>query len=259
MLLETYASGRFSYRDVADQLNAQGYLTSTGRGFIGASIRDVLANRFYEGKVVYHRGQPDEALIDGVHKVPEEVKDLWLKCQEIKELRRNTTAGHPRGPAVYFPLSRVLACFHCGSPYYGEAVRKFDKVDLRLSHERRAADRRCNNKPRSQSVSALVNQMGERVIPNLNLGSTWKTRVLAALKPEEPLQQNQGQPERLQRALENLRKQHQWGDLSDDAYRREREPLDRQLKLLARPAMSQTWNERQSCWPTSRPCGYTQE
>ena len=49
--------------------------------------------------------------------------------------------------------------------------------------------------------------------------------------------QDQGQQDRLERAMENLRKQHQWGDLTDQAYRREREPLVRQLNLVARPEM----------------------
>ena len=38
---------------------------------------------------------------------------------------------------------------------------------------------------------------------------------------------------RLQQALENLRKQHQWGDISDQVYRQERATLERQVKLVA--------------------------
>ena len=47
-----------------------------------------------------------------------------------------------------------------------------------------------------------------------------------------PQQENHQQGERLQRALENLRKQHKWGDISDEEYRSERNVLVRQLKLL---------------------------
>ena len=43
---------------------------------------------------------------------------------------------------------------------------------------------------------------------------------------------DRGQGERLRRALENLRKQHKWGDISDEEYRAERSVLVRQLKLL---------------------------
>ena len=41
---------------------------------------------------------------------------------------------------------------------------------------------------------------------------------------------DRGQGERLRRALENLRKQHQWGNISDDEYRRERE-IQRELSV----------------------------
>jgi len=56
---------------------------------------------------------------------------------------------------------------------------------------------------------------------------------VALLKADEPPQQeNHQRGGRLQRALENLRKQHKWGDISDEEYRTERSVLVRQLKLL---------------------------
>ncbi|MCH8141866.1 MAG: recombinase family protein, partial [Proteobacteria bacterium] len=224
-LLKDYASGQFSFRDVADRLNAQNFRTRTGRPFTGASIRDVLDNRFYEGKVVYHQGLPDEVVVDGTHEVTQEVTELWLKCQEIKAHRRNTAAGHPRGQARHFPFSRVLTCQRCGNPYYGEAVRSGAKEELRLSHERRGSGRNCSARPRSRSVSALMDQMADRVMPYLKLDTSWKARVIAVLREEEPQEHDQSQQDRLQRALDNLRKQHKWSDLSDQQYRREREPL----------------------------------
>ncbi|MCH7552522.1 MAG: recombinase family protein [Chloroflexi bacterium] len=236
LALEDYATGRFSFRDVADRLNAQGFRTRNERPFTGASIRDVLGNRFYEGKVIYHVGLPDEVVVDGAHEVPQEVEALWLKCQGIKARRRTTTAGHPRGPARHFPFSRVLTCHRCGSPYYGEAVRKNDQVDLRLSHERRGSGRLCDSRRRSRSVAALVNQMGERVMPYLKLDARWKSRVIAALGTREPEEHDQSQEKRLAQALENLRKQHLWGDISDEKYQCERQVMERQLKLVARPS-----------------------
>ena len=41
---------------------------------------------------------------------------------------------------------------------------------------------------------------------------------------------------RIDQALANLRKQHIWGDLSDDEYRAERRTLERQLRKIARPS-----------------------
>ena len=73
--------------------------------------------------------------------------------------------------------------------------------------------------------------MGDRVIPHLTLGATWKNRIIAVLRPDEPSQEDRGQEERLRQALENLRKQYQWGNLSDDECRRELEIRMRQFKV----------------------------
>ena len=51
-LLRDYSTGDYSYRDVAGRLNVQGFRTVKGRPFREASVRDVLGNRFYDGKVV---------------------------------------------------------------------------------------------------------------------------------------------------------------------------------------------------------------
>ena len=66
--------------------------------------------------------------------------------------------------------------------------------------------------------------------------AAWKTRVTTALIAQNPQEHDQGQQNQLAKAIENLRKQHLWGDLSDDEYRRDREALDRQLKLVVRPS-----------------------
>ena len=57
-------------------------------------------------------------------------------------------------------------------------------------------------------------------MPYLTLDDDWKTRILNALERDRPQQQDAGQVERLEHALERLRKQHLWGDLSDKEYRR---------------------------------------
>ena len=86
-LLGSYESGKFSYRTLAQDLNAKGYLTADGKPFTEGSISTVLDNRFYDGKVIYYPGQPDEEIREGVHEVPDEVKRLWRQCQQIKSER----------------------------------------------------------------------------------------------------------------------------------------------------------------------------
>ncbi len=66
--------------------------------------------------------------------------------------------------------------------------------------------------PRSRSVRALVDQMGERVFPYLKLDKCWKPRIVTALRAQEPDDHDPGKEKRYKTALEILRKQHLWGD-----------------------------------------------
>lgn len=177
VLLQDYASGRFSLREVADHLNSRGYRTRNGKPFTGYAIKDVLHNRFYEGKVVYHKGLPDEEIVDGCHEVSPEVRELWLRCQQVKDERRVSTRGRPRGPARHFPFSKVLRCQRCHQPYYGETVYQSGNANLRLSHERHDAGRNCDAWPRSQSVEYLSRQFQDRVLSHLALPDTWKSTI----------------------------------------------------------------------------------
>ena len=70
MLLQDYATGKYSFKGVADRLNAKGSRTRNGRPFTGASVRDVLGNRFYQGKVVYHKGCPMRSWWKGPMRYP---------------------------------------------------------------------------------------------------------------------------------------------------------------------------------------------
>ncbi len=234
-ILKDYGIGKYSYSKVADNLNARGFRTRTGNLFTGYSIRDVLANRFYEGKVVYHKGLPNEKVLDGCHEVPGEVRELWLRCQEIKRARDNNATGHPRRENHDYPFSRVLRCHRCGNPYHGEAVYYRGQTQLRLTHERRNLGRKCVTWPRSRSVDSLSHEFSECVLSYVKLDKNWKERVFAALNGDEQEKGSDEQRSKLERALENLRKQHTWGDVPDDEYCRERDALKRQLKAITMP------------------------
>ena len=157
---------------------------------------------------------------------PNEAMAYYSRGISYGELGQDQTAIND-----YTEAMQLLTCHRCGSPYYGESHPCGEYIDMRMSQERRGPGRSCKPKPRSRSVEALVDQMGDRVMPYLQLDATWKSRITAVLRSDEPPQEDRGQGERLRRALENLRKQHQWGDISDDEYRREREIIVRQLKV----------------------------
>ena len=121
-LLQGYASGSYSYRTLADYLNSLDLLTRNGRPFTGGSVEQVLSNRFYEGKAVYHPGKADEQVREGTHEVPPQVRALWLQCQEVKRERTRSDNGGWRPKSRVYPLSGILTCDLCDKPYHGEAV-----------------------------------------------------------------------------------------------------------------------------------------
>jgi hypothetical protein len=99
-------------------------------------------------------------------------------------------------------------------------------INLRLTHEHRGFGRKCNGWLRSHSVESLCQEFGDRVLVHVHLNDGWKRLVVVALQfiPEE--KDVQMQRDKLTRALENLRNQHLWGDISDDDYRREQVTLE---------------------------------
>ena len=228
--LRNYATGNSSFRDVADDLNANGFRTQTGRAFTGYNIRDILSNRFYEGKVIYHQGLPDEKVFAGIHEVPTEVRELWQACQSIRQFRAITKMGHPRKEKHDYPFSKVLKCQSCGNSYHGEAVYYRGKTCLRLIHERRTSRRMCTTWPRSRSVESLNQEFKERVLNYIRLEDGWKSLMVAALHSESEVKVNEKQIEILKNAKENLRKEHLWGHIPDDEYRKQWADLDGQLQ-----------------------------
>lgn len=115
-LLKCYASGGYSYLTLADHLNSLGFRNREGQPFTRGSIEQVLENRFYIGKTVYHPGKPDEEVRDGSHEVSNEVKELWLRCQGVKRERAKPWTHGQRHRARVYLFSGVLTCDACGSP-----------------------------------------------------------------------------------------------------------------------------------------------
>jgi hypothetical protein len=68
------------------------------------------------------------------------------------------------------------------------------------------------------------------VLSHLHLDNRWKDLVITALRGEKKVEDNTEQRNRLLAALENLRKQHLWGHITDEDYRHDRATLERQLK-----------------------------
>ncbi len=227
--LTGYASGKHSFRSLSQELNSQGHRTSDGKPFTESSISTILNNRFYQGDVVYHRGQPDEDVIPGAHVVPEEIRELWAECQGVRRDRNapGRTSPPSRQQRVY-PLTGVLICDGCGQSFHGISCHQKGSVSLRMTH----SWHRCEMRPQSVPAPQVEQEFAERVLGCITLDQGWRSAVLNAMTKEGPQPDHSLDVRRIDAALTNLRKQHVWNVLNDQEFKSEYQALQRQRRAL---------------------------
>ncbi|MCE7983033.1 MAG: recombinase family protein [Caldilinea sp. CFX5] len=115
-----YATDEYSDNDIALILNEQGYKTKRGRPFSKDTVRDMLQNQIYLGKVSYQAclRTADGARtwtapvewFDGQHEAVID-EELFNHCQEVREKR----ARHHLPTIKYNPylLRNLVYCYDC--------------------------------------------------------------------------------------------------------------------------------------------------
>ena len=233
-LLRQYSTGLYSYESLAEHMTICGYRTRLGKPFTKGGVEAVLSNRFYVGKAVFHPGKQDEDVREGKQEVSDEVKSLWLECQKVKHNRASQSIGRPRSAKRYYPFSKISICDECGHHYGGQPVlRKSGQVVRRLYHRRPF----CKVEPHSIRVENVMSQFQENVLPYFKVSEECSSKIFNVLSRENEGSSQENKRTALERAIKNLRKQHLWGDLSDEEYRREKRDLERQLSVVSHSAI----------------------
>ncbi|WWU64750.1 recombinase family protein [Clostridium baratii] len=121
LIFNEYSNGK-GYKAITSKLNRLGYKTKKGNNFSVGSIRDILTNPVYIGKVRYNVRQdwsekrrkninPNPIIVDGIHE-PIISIEIWDKAQKIMESKK----GKPK--RIYdgeYPLTGILKCPVCGA------------------------------------------------------------------------------------------------------------------------------------------------
>ena len=231
-LFELYRTGRYSDADVAAAVNVEVgddghalHRMKDGRPLTRAGVGEILQNRVYIGLVVWHPGTPEEEVRGGQH---EAIIDSEL-FEKVQALRATRSHWRGRRSAVRcYPLSRPARCYSCGASFAGDTGGKGNHRRLRHA---RTGDCRSG---RSVSARVVEEQMGQLLEERFALPEDWERQVLRMVgaSPGESSDGRDRTAARLTRALEALRKQHKWGDISDSDYRAEREAIERQLREI---------------------------
>ena len=120
-IFNEYVSGK-GYKAITNQLNKLGYKTKKGNDFSVGSIREILTNPVYVGKVRYNVRQnwsekrrrninANPIITDGLHE-PIIDESLWDKVQAIMESKKGKPSRIYDGE---YPLTGILRCPKCGA------------------------------------------------------------------------------------------------------------------------------------------------
>ena len=120
-IFNEYVNGK-GYKAITNQLNKLSYKTKKGNDFSVGSIREILTNPVYIGKVRYNVRQnwsekrrrninANPIITDGIHE-PIIEEGLWDKVQAIMESKKGKPSRIYDGE---YPLTGILKCPKCGA------------------------------------------------------------------------------------------------------------------------------------------------
>lgn len=146
-IFNEYANGK-GYKAITNQLNKLGYKTKKGNNFSVGSIRDILTNPVYIGKIRYNVRQnwsekrrrninANPIITDGIHKSIIDEK-LWDKVQAILDSKKGKPSRIYDGE---YPLTGILRCPKCGA---GMVIMRTTNT-LKDGSKRRIAYYACGN------------------------------------------------------------------------------------------------------------------
>ncbi len=119
---KSYATGKYSDRDIAKMLNKKGYRSKTGRRFSTDTVRDMLQNRTYLGYVRYQAyarhsdgsrsWENDVEWFEGKHDavIPEE---LFEVCIKVRHSRAGVRLNQHFPKHRVYLLRDIIFCAEC--------------------------------------------------------------------------------------------------------------------------------------------------
>jgi DNA invertase Pin-like site-specific DNA recombinase len=215
----------FRTRNMHKLPDAMGNLTSGPRLFTTASVRGILHNPFYTGKVHY-QGK----LLPGVHEelVSQEVFELVQTTLKKNSGRSETMAAKPERQYL---LKGIIRCAYCGMPMWAQTYDS-GTAYYREHHGSRSHDS-C---PGSAAVicHAIDCQM-QKLVSSIELGPRWLEEVLAIIRLKDEVARVKKDRQDVQEKLRRMTRAYIDGLFPDAEYHRQKKLLEMELESLVVP------------------------
>lgn len=229
-----YATGNHGFQDVADEVNAMGFLTRNKRkqsihGAVGPrpftcdSARDMVSNPFYAGYVTYKSER-----ILGKH--PAIVsKDIYEKCCQVRREHRKQPRTHSPKFRVYL-LKGLARCAFCGERLWASA-------SPHAKYYRDVSGRRgriCLYPDKYVRAEDLDGQM-ECIMKSLVIPEAWQMEVMNILGSLDERDRIVKDRERLEEKLRRVKRLYADLEITEAEYELERRRLEVSLVSLVVP------------------------
>ena len=152
--------------------DANGNLVSGPKLFTTASVRGILHNPFYTGKVSYQK-----KLVNGVHEplVSPELFDLVQVTLKKNSGRSETLQARPEREYL---LKGIIRCAYCGMPMWAQTYKSGRTYYREHNHSRSQSP--CTSAGSSIACYVIDEQIG-KLIEAIELKPKWLEQVLAIL------------------------------------------------------------------------------
>jgi len=238
---EHYATGQYSDMQIAGWLNGQGYLTAKRRAFNKDSVRDMLCNPYYVGKIRYRgmtvrpkgvsfRSTPPK-VSDGQHE-PIITQEVWDRCQALRASRRVVPKPGQKAARVHL-LQSLAVCAHCGRRLRIQTPKNYPTYYREDSHLRGYYD--CPYSGQSIHADELDKQVAA-LIQSLKLTPTWEQDVRKLLQDEQDKPDPETERKEIRGVLRLMRDNYERGLYEGEEYQywQKVNGLKEKLDLLTR-------------------------
>jgi site-specific DNA recombinase len=181
-MFKKYATGKWSYNDLAEWSWDAKYKTRKGNNFSKDAIAEIIRNRFYRGQVVYRQGKHGQdagEVFEGQHEAIVS-DDLWEMCRKMRERRSASPRTYQPKYRVYL-LNGIIYCDICGRKLRAQGASAGDYY-REMSRSRGFID--CPDSGRGVRTEVIDDQVGA-IFRRVRLPEDWQEE-LAEMVDEDP-------------------------------------------------------------------------
>jgi site-specific DNA recombinase len=239
-LFKRYATGTATLSQLAGWLNEQGFrtrnmhklldangnFTSGPRLFTTASVRGILHNVFYMGKIT-HRGK----LLPGVHEALIS-EGLFETVQNTLKKNSGRSETLQVRPERHYLLKGIVRCAYCGMPMWAQTY----KSGKPFYREHRASRSHGICSGGGSITCSTLDEQVSRLIAAIELGPRWLEEVLAIISLKDEVGQVGKKRQAVQEKLRRMTKAFIDGLFPDEEYYRQKKLIELELESLVVPA-----------------------